>query len=169
MEYLQVKNWSRFQHYKHRKPPWIRLYRDLLDDHEFYSLPIASKALAPMIWLLASDTVEGKIEYDLAQISFRLRMSCTDFESALKPLLDKGFVSLASKVIATRLQRAIPEGETERESEAEKTRASRVSRNRFDEEEEQRRKLKAQADRIMREHDLNVALRVGSGPEVTRR
>lgn len=162
MEYLQVKNWSRFQHYKHRKPPWIRLYRDLLDSRDFHALPLASRALAPMIWLLASDTVEGRIEYIPEQIAFRLRTSVSELEEALKPLLDNGFVSFASKVIATRLQRAIPEGETE--TETEKPRASRVSRNRFDEEQEQRRKLQKQAERLLKEHDLNVAIRAGSGP-----
>lgn len=122
MEYLQVKNWSRFQHYKHRKPPWIRLYRDLLDDCEFHSLPIASRALAPMIWLLASDTVEGQIEYLPGQISFRIRMSVADFSEALQPLIDKGFVSIASTSLAQGKQVATPETETERETEKEVTR-----------------------------------------------
>jgi hypothetical protein len=164
MEYLQVKNWARFQHYKHRKPPWIRLYRDLLDSRDFHSLPLASRALAPMIWLLASDTVEGRIEYVPEQIAFRLRTSVPELQEALKPLIDNGFVSFASKVIATRLQRAIPEGETERESETEKPRASRVSRNRFDEEQEQRRRLAAQVKRLAGEHDIQVAINAGGGP-----
>src|SRR5690606_19747530 len=33
--YLTVKNFERFQHYKDRNPPWIKLYNDLLDDYEF--------------------------------------------------------------------------------------------------------------------------------------
>ena len=32
---LTVRNWSDFQHYKDRSPPWIRLHRDLLDNYEF--------------------------------------------------------------------------------------------------------------------------------------
>ena len=53
---LRVKGWARFQHYKHRRPPWIRLYRELLDDVTWHRLPVASRALAPMLWLLASET-----------------------------------------------------------------------------------------------------------------
>src|SRR5712671_1241697 len=29
-EILTVCNWQRFQHYKDRDPPWVKLYRDLL-------------------------------------------------------------------------------------------------------------------------------------------
>ena len=56
---LRVKDWARYQHYKHRRPPWIRLHRDLLDKLSWHQLPLASKALAPMLWLLASETQEG--------------------------------------------------------------------------------------------------------------
>src|SRR5580765_8214402 len=59
---LRIKDWSRFQHYKHRRPPWIRLHRSLLEDPTWHSLPLASRALAPMLWLLASETQEGKID-----------------------------------------------------------------------------------------------------------
>ena len=56
MEYIQVKNWEDFQHYKDRTPPWIKLYNHLLDDFEFSCLPDASKAHLLSIWLLASRT-----------------------------------------------------------------------------------------------------------------
>ena len=38
---LRVKGWARFQHYRHRRPPWIRLYRSLLDDPTWHDLPLA--------------------------------------------------------------------------------------------------------------------------------
>lgn len=56
MDYIQVKNWEDFQHYKDRTPPWIKLYNHLLDDFEFSCLPDASKAHLLSIWLLASRT-----------------------------------------------------------------------------------------------------------------
>jgi hypothetical protein len=31
---IRIKNWAQFQHFKDRKPPWVKLYRDLLDDME---------------------------------------------------------------------------------------------------------------------------------------
>lgn len=32
MKYLRVRNWDSYQHYKDRKPPWIKFYVELLDD-----------------------------------------------------------------------------------------------------------------------------------------
>jgi hypothetical protein len=59
---LTPKNWSSFQHYKDRAPAWIKLHRGLLDDFEFSSLPVASRALAPLLWLLASEFEGGAID-----------------------------------------------------------------------------------------------------------
>ncbi len=80
---LAVKNWTEFQHYKHRKPPWIRLHRRLMDDIEWHRLPLASRALAPMLWLLASETMNGVIDGASEALAFRLRLASTDFEEAL--------------------------------------------------------------------------------------
>ena len=44
---MKPKNWSHFQHYKDRCPPWIKLHKELLNDRAFMTLPTASKALAP--------------------------------------------------------------------------------------------------------------------------
>ena len=53
---LRVKDWNKFQHFRDRKPPWIKLYRDVLDDLEWHELdPVAAKCLT-MIWLIASET-----------------------------------------------------------------------------------------------------------------
>ncbi len=60
MKYLRVKNWGRFQQYKDRTPPWIKLHTDLLDNYEFSALPDASKAHLILIWVLASK-VDNKI------------------------------------------------------------------------------------------------------------
>lgn len=117
---LRPKNWNNFQHYKNRNPPWIKLHKALLDDYEFYTLPVASKALAPLLWLLASESLDGEICADLAKISFRLRLTENEFLSALKPLVDNGFIEDASNVLAERKQSATPETEKETEKEAEK-------------------------------------------------
>lgn len=53
---LSVRNFEQYQHYKDRKPPWIKLYNDVLDDYAFEVLPDASKAHLMLIWLLASRT-----------------------------------------------------------------------------------------------------------------
>jgi len=114
---LRPKNWDKFQHYKDRCPPWIKLHRDLLNDREFACLPLASKALAPLLWLLASESKDGSFDASVDELVFRLRFKASDVESGLKPLIDKGFFIVASGVLAECLQPAIPE--TERETEAE--------------------------------------------------
>lgn len=90
---LRAKNWGEFQHYKDRSPTWIKLHRKLLDDRTFHRLPDASRALAPMIWLLASETPDGIVVDAMAEIAFRLRMTEKKVTEALEPLIAAGFFS----------------------------------------------------------------------------
>jgi hypothetical protein len=119
---LKPKNWQQFQHYKDRCPPWVKLHRDLLNNKEFMRLPTASKALAPMFWLLASESrsTDGAFDASDDELEFRLRMPMKDIQSGRKSLIDNGFFHVASGVLAERLQSAIPEesrGERETETE----------------------------------------------------
>ena len=127
---LTPKNWSIFQHYKDRCPPWIKLHRDLLNDREYMGLPLASKALAPLLWLLASEAKNGTFDASVDELMFRLRLTQKEIEQGIKPLIDKGFFVIASGVLADRLQAAIPETETEKEKEtkAETEKKHRASR-----------------------------------------
>ena len=117
----QVKNWGEFQHYKDRCPPWIKLQKSLLDDYEFACLPIASKALAPFIWLLASETKEGVFDASLVKLAFRLRWPISDVAAGLKPLIEQGFITDASEALAECLQLAVPETEGEGEKDKSKS------------------------------------------------
>jgi hypothetical protein len=80
-------------------------------------LPDASKALAPCIWLLASEYPDGEITASRAAIAFRLHISEGKLESALKPLIDSGFIIDASALLADCYQHASLEKEEEREKE----------------------------------------------------
>ena len=97
----RVKNWEKFQHFKDRKPPWIKLYRDILDDKEWHKLdPVAAKALV-MIWLLASEN-DGQLP-DVETLAFRLRKSDSEVESIVSKLshwLEHGDIN----AISTRYQ-----------------------------------------------------------------
>lgn len=117
---LKPKNWAHFQHYKDRCPPWIKLHRDLLNNRDFMRLPLASKALAPMLWLLASESKDGAFDGSLDELVFRLHITPKEYEDGLKPLLDKGFFISDGVMLAPRLQNAIPETETEGETKKEK-------------------------------------------------
>jgi hypothetical protein len=78
-------------------------------------LPVASKALAPLLWLLASESKTGEFDGSIEELVFRLRFTAKEVESGLKPLIDKGFFLSASGVLADCLQGARPETEGERE------------------------------------------------------
>ena len=127
---MKPKNWSHFQHYKDRCPPWIKLHKELLNDRAYMTLPTASKALAPLLWLLASESKDGTFDASIDELVFRLRMPELDIKTGLKHLIDKGFFVDDSNVLADRYQDAIPETETETEKEREsetKTEKSRTA------------------------------------------
>lgn len=118
---LIPKNWPEFQHYKDRNPTWIKLHKALLDDSAFQRLPVASRALAPMLWLLASESKDGQFDATASELAFRLRQTEREIEAALKPLIDKGFFTVlqaASDLLADGKRDASPE---ERREETEKS------------------------------------------------
>jgi hypothetical protein len=85
-------------------------------------LPLASKALAPLLWLLASESKDGVFDGSLDELVFRLHITPKDYQDGVKPLIDKGFFVVASGVLADCYQDAIPEreGETETETKTER-------------------------------------------------
>lgn len=70
---MRIKDWNKFQHFKDRKPPWIKLYRDILDDQEWHTLDPAAAKMLVMLWLLASEA-DGVLP-PLNKIAFRLRLT----------------------------------------------------------------------------------------------
>jgi hypothetical protein len=93
-------------------------------------LPIASKALAPLLWLLASEAKDGQFDGSLDELVFRLHITPKEYDDGLKPLIDKGFFIIVSGVLAECKQVAIPEteGETEKETETKERKKHRGTR-----------------------------------------
>ncbi len=54
VDFLAVKDWRKHQHYGKRRPPWIKLYANLLTDATFSSLPEVAQAQLMKLWILAS-------------------------------------------------------------------------------------------------------------------
>jgi len=115
MQYLRVKNWENFQHYKDRSPPWIKLHRDLLRDYDFACLQDASKLHLILIWLLASQ-MDNQIPADANFIKNQIGVKG---EINFKELIYKGFLIDDSNALASCKQHAMPETETETETEEE--------------------------------------------------
>lgn len=89
---IKPKKWSEFQHYKDgSNVTWVKLHMRLLDDFEFQGLPVESRALAPMLWLIAGQHPEGIIDASPETLAFRLRIKVSEVEHALSPLIGKGF------------------------------------------------------------------------------
>lgn len=81
---MNVKNWSKFQHFKDRRPPWIKLYRDILDDVEWHELDGETAKVLTMLWLIASEA-NGQLPC-VKTLAFRLRMRVQDLEQCLSNL-----------------------------------------------------------------------------------
>ena len=116
---LRVRGWQQLQHYRNRRPPWIKLHRDLLDDMGWHRLPDASKALAPMIWLLASERPGGTLETNVQHLAFRLRATAEWVEAALAPLIADGFLCLEQVASTLHQVGSAPEQGASSESESE--------------------------------------------------
>lgn len=119
MEYL-IKNWKKYQHYKDRNPPWIKLHWELLTSMDWVTLNDASRVLAVACMLVASRN-EGRIRGDEAGLKYLERVAHLNAKPNLKPLIDCGFLECASGVLADCKQDARPETETETQIPTEET------------------------------------------------
>jgi len=88
MTTFHVKNFEKFQHYKDRSPPWIKLYNELLENYEFGRLPDAQKGQLIGIWLLAS-RMDNRIPFDPEWVAQKINAtSAVDLDA----LLASGFI-----------------------------------------------------------------------------
>jgi hypothetical protein len=51
MQWIVIPNWDKFQHYKDRTPPWIKLYTELNSSDAWLSLTDAERGLLVTIWV----------------------------------------------------------------------------------------------------------------------
>lgn len=137
---MKVKNFSKLQHFKDRCPPWIKLYRDILDHRDISLISDCSFRVLVGVWLLASEDkkMQGNLP-SVDDIAFRLRMDKVKVINALKEL--KPFLDIDDiEVISERYQDDTPETETEKKTKGE------VERKK----EEEEKKEKPQAARATR-------------------
>jgi hypothetical protein len=122
---MQIKNWSKFQHFRDRKPPWIKLYRDILDDREWHNLePKAAKTLV-MLWVIASED-DGRLP-DEETLAFRLRLSIQQLRNDISRL-DHWLVRDDIDLISSEYQHDALERETEKETEREANKLPKATR-----------------------------------------
>lgn len=119
---LRIKDFSKFQHFKDRNPPWVKLYRDILDDPDWHELDGESAKILVMLWLIASEdeTKQGCLP-DSRKLCFRLRITEKVLEQAVIKL-SHWLEHVDITVISDRYQPDAPERageETETETETE--------------------------------------------------
>lgn len=86
MSYLSVRNWNHYQHYKTRRPVWIKLHLELLDDHQIRALPYPTRLLWDQLLLLAGKYANA-IPNDLKLISGLTGIEPEDCREGIHTLL----------------------------------------------------------------------------------
>jgi hypothetical protein len=132
-KFIRVVNWERFQHYKHRNPPWIKLYGEMLSSRTWVTLDDSSRVLAFAVLMLAARH-ENKIPMDPDYIR---RVAYLNSDPNFDGLLETNFVEIvdgASNVLATCThdasnlhQNALPETEKRQSREETELEAERRS------------------------------------------
>ena len=92
MEYFEVKNFSKFQHYKDRSPTWIKYYCSVIDDDEINLLPENTQNHLKNIWCLASRR-KNKLPFDKVAIGVLIQAKS---EVNLDLLVDKGYLKIVN-------------------------------------------------------------------------
>lgn len=123
--WIVIRNWNKFQHYRDRRPPWIKHYLELLADPNYLRLTLAQRGLLAGVWLMYAES-RASVMLDTSWLRARLngRVTMRDLEA----LNHAGFIEFsASKPLAARYQDAPlsrAHGETETETEKERSSSS---------------------------------------------
>lgn len=116
--YVQVVGWDKFQHYKDRRPTWIKNYVDLLRRDEYTDLTPGARAVLHGIWLMTASRHAGDV-LRADNLSRDLNMRVT--RAQLDSLEQAGFVALSASRSVPELPSSAPlevEREEERETDA---------------------------------------------------
>lgn len=127
MKYIYIKNWENFQHYKDRKPHWIKVYLYILDKYDedgnpkkYYPLPDSAKlTLLHLLCLRARFNKHIPYEND-KELAEMLGITTVN----LQPLVNAGFITIDTEVIQDGTESLALETETEKEKETEIERPS---------------------------------------------
>ena len=121
MDYIEICEWKKFQHYSKRDPPWIKLYAKILDNDEFDCLHDDSKLLFFCLLPFASRR-NNRIKLNFQWLQKKLPINKPITIETIQPLIDAGLIQCYqndSKAIAESKQDAMPETKTKTETETE--------------------------------------------------
>ncbi len=130
----RIKNWNKFQHYKDRKPPWIKLHMSLLYDQHYLGMNPKAQLVLIHCWMAAADSWNPSKEVEplLPAESFQIRSRVVlRGKLYLQEIVNAGFLipvsndynnlidADASESVAKPYQSATPETEIEKDIKAE--------------------------------------------------
>ena len=108
----RIKNWSEYQHYKDRCPPWIKLHHSLLTSEIWVIGSDQTRVLAIACMLLASRNVDNDGTFN-ADSEYIRRFAYLNTKPDFKQLIEYGFIELVQDA-STMLARCNTETETEK-------------------------------------------------------
>jgi hypothetical protein len=127
-KFFRVVDFEKFQHYKDRCPPWIKLYRNLWSDPRFFGLTVGERYQLISLFIIASQN-DNCIPVNQDWLKHQI---LSTEPLALDRLVEIGWIEYvvdtefparckrdASTLLAERKQHARTETETETEAEAE--------------------------------------------------
>jgi hypothetical protein len=120
---LAIRNWEKFQHYHNRRPPWVKLYTNILDEYDdagnlkkFRRLPDTAKLTFLMLLPLASEYGGIVPNDDPRWLSERLGLKKVEIE----PLITSCYVERCGNASSDASNSASEMLSLEREKEREK-------------------------------------------------
>lgn len=113
MNRFRIVEWGKYQHYKNRNPPWIKLHREILTSRMWVGSSDETRVLALSCMLLAAAS-DNSIPMDPAYMK---RVAYLNKPPNLKPLIDIGFIEIIDNndTCKQMLADARPEKEKEKE------------------------------------------------------
>lgn len=91
MRYLRVRGWPKFQHYRDRRPVWIKLYVELHAKWEWMSLPDHTKAHLSGLWLLVAQ-IGNRLPWDPQFLSQKIGATVPITHEELELLVARTFL-----------------------------------------------------------------------------
>ncbi len=87
-QFFRIANFEKYQHYKDRKPPWIKLYREVLSEPKFFALTDAERYYLIGLFILASQH-DNRLPYNDEWLKVELK---TTKQIPVAKLLQLGWV-----------------------------------------------------------------------------
>lgn len=104
-QWIVVRNWEKFQRYRGRRPTWIKVYIELLDDPNYLGLTDVQRSLLHGLWLMYGKSrgcVPLSVEIVNRWLELRIKMA------SLQALNHAGFIEFSAQPLHQHLFTSAP-------------------------------------------------------------